>query len=67
MFYGISKGLIYDSDFMVNLRKEGSTGLRYKYAEGTLDNAYFHLPEELSKEICEAGFNFMVLHGVRGD
>src|SRR5690606_30759434 len=46
MFYGISTGLIYDLDFMTNLKKEVSTGLPYKYDEGARDTAYFHLSEE---------------------
>lgn len=66
MFYGISTGMIYDSDFMASLKREVSTGLRYKYAEGVLDNAYFHLSEELKQEVYEVGFNFMALHGVIG-
>lgn len=66
MFYGISTGLIYDGDFMKNLKKEVQTGLRYKYAEGALDNAYFHLSEELKQEVAEAGLTFIGLHGVIG-
>lgn len=66
MFYGISAGLIYDRNFMEKLKKEVSTGLRYKYAEGIIDNAYFHLSDELKQELAEAGLNYIALHGVIG-
>lgn len=66
MFYGISTGLIYDKAFMEKLKKEVQTGLRYKYADGALDNAYFHLSEELKQEIIAADLHFIALHGVIG-
>jgi len=66
MFYGISTGLIYDKNFMEKLKREVHTGLRYKYAEGVLDNAYFHYSDELREEIAEAGLEFTACHGVIG-
>lgn len=66
MFYGISAGLIYDTGFLEKLKREVNTGLRYKYADGVLDNAYFHLSEELKQEVLEVNLNFIALHGVIG-
>lgn len=66
MFYGISNGLVYDNDFMEKLKNEIYTGYRYKYADGALDNAYFHLSNELRQEVEDAGLNFTALHGVIG-
>ncbi len=66
MFYGISTGLIYNKEFIEKLKSEVHSGYRYKYCEGALDNAYFHLSEELKQEVITANLNFVALHGVIG-
>ncbi len=68
MFYGVSTGKIFERGFIKMLEKEIETGFRYKYSDdsGVLDNAYFHLAEELKSEVIETGFNYKVIHGVIG-
>ena len=69
MFYGIDSGKIFEDTFMEQLKTEVSTGYRHKYENNhaVLDNAFFHLSEELKQEVLDAGLNFIALHGVIGN
>ena len=66
--YGISKGLIYDSDYMRMIRVEVETGLRTDPPDrtDTFPSAYFHRPEGLRAEVEEAGMTCEALLGVVG-
>lgn len=68
LFYGVSNGMIFVNEFMENLKKEVTTGFRYKYSDdqGVLDYAYFHFSEELKEEFEEVGFKIKSVHGVIG-
>lgn len=66
--YGITEGLIYDADYRRMIRTEVKTGHRTNPPDGvnTLPNAYFHLPEELGRELEAVGFQCEALLGVIG-
>jgi len=66
--YGITKGLIYDADYRRMIRTEVETGHRMNPPDGihTLPNAFFHLPEELGRELEAAGFGLEALLGIVG-
>jgi len=66
--YGITKGLIYDADYMRMIRTEVQTGRRTNPPDGvnTLPNAEFHLPQDLRREIESARFTCETVLGVLG-
>jgi ubiquinone/menaquinone biosynthesis C-methylase UbiE len=66
--YGITKGLIYDDDYMRMIRTEVGTGHRTSPPNGvnTLPSAFFHLPQDLHGELGAAGFQCEHLVGVIG-
>ena len=66
--YGITKGLIYDADYRRMIRTEVKTGHRTNPPNeiNTLPNAFFHLPEELGRELEATGFQCEALLGVIG-
>ena len=66
--YGITQGLIYDADYREMIRTEVETGRRTNPPAGvnTLPNAFFHLPDDLLKEVRAAGFACETVIGIVG-
>ncbi|MGR3301607.1 MAG: class I SAM-dependent methyltransferase [Candidatus Scalindua sp.] len=66
--YGISKGYIYDTEYMKMTNVEVETGLRNDAPRwlNTFSSAFFHLPKELEDELVEAGMIFDTLLGIVG-
>ncbi|MCC7204777.1 MAG: class I SAM-dependent methyltransferase [Phycisphaeraceae bacterium] len=66
--YGLTKGLIYDPDYLRMIQTEVRTGRRTNPPQGahTLPSAHFHLPAELASELEDAGLACSVLLGVVG-
>lgn len=66
--YGITKGLIYDADYMKMIQTEVKTGRRTNPPDGisTFPNAFFHLPEELRSELEAVEFRCETVLGIIG-
>jgi ubiquinone/menaquinone biosynthesis C-methylase UbiE len=66
--YGITKGLIYDLEYRRMIRTEVETGRRTTPPKGikTLPNAFFHLPDELRRELEAVKFGCETALGVVG-
>lgn len=66
--YGITEGLIYQTDYMKMIRTEVETGHRTNPQHGTdtFPNAFFHLPEELRDELESVEFKCETVLGIGG-
>ncbi|MHC4215032.1 MAG: class I SAM-dependent methyltransferase [Planctomycetota bacterium] len=66
--YGITKGLIYDAEYMRMIRTEVETGRRTNPPDGvsTFPNAIFLLPEEVKHEIEAVRFTCEKVLGIVG-
>lgn len=66
--YAITKGLIYNAEYMRMIRTEIETGRRTNPPDGvsTFPNAIFLLPEEMKHEIEAAGFTCEKVLGIVG-
>lgn len=68
IIYGLTKGYVFDADFLHMIKDEIATGLRNNPPSWlkTFPNAFFHLPDELRDEIVEAGLVHKQTLGVIG-
>lgn len=57
VIYGLTKGFVFDAHYLRMTLDEIATGVRRNAPGwlGTFTSAFFHLPDELGKEIVEAG------------
>ena len=68
LIYGLTKGLVFNRDYLRMIVTEVETGQRVDPPPGvmTFPNAYFHLPQELEQELREAGLQPEATLGIIG-
>jgi ubiquinone/menaquinone biosynthesis C-methylase UbiE len=68
LIYGLTRGHVFDAEYLSMIREEVQTGLRKDAPSwtNTFISAYFHKPEELEEEVKEAGLIHEETLGVVG-
>ena len=66
--YGLTKGFVFDPDYLRMTRDEIATGVRKDVPSWlkTFPSAFFHHPQELQEEIVEAGLIYQRTLGIVG-
>ncbi len=64
----LTRGFIDDPDYIPILRRDLEDGQHRGHEDGSsyFTTAFFHRPEELEDEVCEAGFRQQGLYSVKG-
>ncbi len=63
---GLTLGFIDDPDYVSILSRALEDGKHHGYAPDYFTTAFFHRPEELEAEVCDAGFDQQGLYSVQG-
>jgi ubiquinone/menaquinone biosynthesis C-methylase UbiE len=66
--YGLTRGYVFDAEYLAMTRQEVMTGLRQGAPAWlkTFTSAYFHHPDELEREIADAGLVHEATLGILG-